>query len=70
MFKHDLKIKDFYLPLNDDWFIKPLVHLSELEAKSQIKLIGAMIAYFQSTDYDLSVTASEIIMLVTFLVVD
>jgi len=59
--KVDLKEKDFFLPLTDDWFVRPLLHLDQLDTQRRQTLIGAMLRFHTHSVWDLRVTKSDLV---------
>ena len=77
MLKQPLRARDFFLPLLDDWYIRPLYFVDKLDEQALQNLTRAILAfatsYFSagsktSSKDLLRVTKDEFTMVITFLV--
>jgi hypothetical protein len=46
--KVQLQTQGFFLPLLDDWFVRPLYYLDRLDAKPAENLVCAILAFAES----------------------
>jgi len=68
--KKSLKSENFFLPLLDDWFIRPLYFVEQLGDNALQKLSSAIFSFMKNgrTTALIRLTPSEVAMLVTYMV--
>jgi len=67
MEKIELKAKDYFLPLMDDWYIRPLYYLEHLQLEKRRQLLHSVItfakqAYKEGKSAALRLSKSEFLM--------
>ena len=71
MEKIELQAKDYFLPLMDDWYIRPLYYLEHLQLDKRRKLCHSVItfakrAYKEGKSAALRLTKSEFLMVLLY----
>ena len=65
MLKQSLKPKNFFIPLLDDWFIRPLYFVSKLDEQALQNLTRAILSYATSYFTNMGETSSADLLRVT-----